>query len=217
MEQPEIEFLATNKYQITQTGSRTLIGLQVSWKGGTGTYQSGQKNGDLFGEAVQVAATASALYIDVSDDSLSFTGTSNVLGAFTMGAYFWGPASTNIAWFLVVPHAASITSDLLVAATKWRLALYLYQGNAAEAGLSYSTEAATYDFTTYRFTVPEEHRQGWIHLAHTYDPNQGGGTLRSYANGIEYFSQANLAMRVYGSQGAYASICIQCYHCSYVL
>ena len=37
MEQPEIEFLATDKYQITQTGSRILNGLQVAWKGTAGT------------------------------------------------------------------------------------------------------------------------------------------------------------------------------------
>ena len=78
MEQHEIEFLATDKFQITQTGSRILNGLQVSWKGTAGTYESGQKKSDLFGEAIQTAGSSS-LYIDVSDDSLSFTGPSNDL------------------------------------------------------------------------------------------------------------------------------------------
>ena len=43
MQQPEIEFLATDKFAITQTGSRVLKGLQVSWKVRAGTYQSGKK------------------------------------------------------------------------------------------------------------------------------------------------------------------------------
>ena len=54
MQQPEIEFLATDKFGITQTGSRFLNGLDVSWRGPAGMYQSGKLKSELFGEAIQV-------------------------------------------------------------------------------------------------------------------------------------------------------------------
>ena len=204
IEQPGIEFLATNKFVITQTGSRILTGLQVSWKGAAGTYESGMKHSDLFGDAIQIAASSS-LYIDVSDSSLSFTGTNNNLGAFTMGAYFWRPALNNKVWFLMVPHNAQFTSDLLFDSTKWRLAMFLWQSSAEQGSLTYSTAAGNNDWTTHLFYVPSALRAGWIHLAHTYNPSESGGTLRSYVNGIEALVRTNLGMRVYGSQGAYAT------------
>ena len=205
MEQPEIEFLATDKYQITQTGSRILNDLQVSWKGSSGTFQSGMKKSDLFGEGIQIAV-GSSLYIDVSDDSLSFTGTSNVLGAFTMGAYMWGPTSNNNVWFLMVSHAAQFTSELFYDSIKWRLAIFLRQTTAETGSLSYSSEGGAYNWTALLFTVPAAMRTGWIHLAHTYNPSEVGGTLRSYVNGVEALVRTNLGMRVYGSQGAYVKI-----------
>ena len=205
MEQPEIEFLATDKFQITQTGSRILTGLQVTWKGAIGTYHSGKKNSEILGEAFQAGA-GGALYIDVSDDSLSFTGNSNDLGAFTMGMYFWGPAWNYVALWLMVQHQEVFAGDLLFETTKWRLAMFLWQTSAHQGSLTYSTEAGAYDFTTFLFDVPAELRTGWIHLAYTYDPNQAGGTLRSYVNGKQVLARTSLAMRVYGTQGAYAII-----------
>ena len=205
MEQPEIEFLATDKYQITQTGSRILNGLQVSWKGTAGTYQSGQKNSDLVGEAILIASSSS-LYIDASDDSLSFTGSSTTLAAFMMGAYFWGPGLNNVAWYIMVPHDAQFVSDLLNDATKWRLAMYLTENTAERASSTYSTVSATKDWTTHLFYVPTELQAGWIHLAYTYNTSETGGTLRIYVNGIEEWVRTNLGMSVYGSQGPYVKI-----------
>ena len=205
MPQPEIEFLATDKFAITQTGSRVLNGLIVSWKGTAGSYQSGKKNSDLFGEAVQ-PSYAGSLYIDVSDNSLSFTGTSTTLGAFTMGAYFWGPASNNIAWYIIVPHQAQFTSDLHGVTTKWRLAMFLWQNTAEQASLTYSTSAAASNWENILFPIPTELRSGWIHLAHSYNPNESGGTLRTFVNGNLLYTRTSLDLKVYGSQGAYVTL-----------
>ena len=178
MQQPEIEFLATDKFAITQTGSRLLNGLQVSWKGSNGTFQSGKKNSELFGNAVQPAAEGS-LYIDVSDDSLSFTGTNTTLGAFTMGAYFWGPAKNNIAWFIMVPHQAQFKSDFYFDTEKWRLAMFIQEDTAHRASLAYITNAAAINWANFMFTIRTVLRSGWFHVAHTYNPTESGGTLRS--------------------------------------
>ena len=202
MQQPEIEFLATDKFHITQTGSRNLNGLQASWKGSNGTYQSGKKNSDLFGEAVQTGS-GGALYIDVSDASLSFTGSSTTLAAFTMGAYFWGPAWSNKVWFIMVQHQAQFSSDLFFETTKWRLAMFIMQGTAEDASLAYSTNTAASNFENFLFTIPTELRSGWIHLAHKYNPSESAGTLRSYVNGNLFLTRNTLALKVYGSQGAY--------------
>ena len=202
IQRPEIEFLATNQFEITQTGSRILNGLQISWQGSPGTFNSGEKKSDLFGE-VYKGAIFSSLYIDVSDDSLSFTGTSTTLGAFTMGAYFLVSGFNNIALFIMVPHQAQFTSDLFGDTTKWRLAFFLQQFTGDQASLTYSTETAASNYNNFLFTIPSEMRSGFVHLAHTYDPNQSGGTLKSYVNGVLSLTRTSLAMKVYGSQGAY--------------
>ena len=203
MQQPEIEFLATDKFAITQTGSRLLNGLQVSWKGSAGTFQSGKKNSELFGEAVQPAVEGS-LYIDVSDDSLSFTGTSTTLGEFTMGAYFWGPARNNLVWFIIVPHQVQFTRDLF-SETHCRLVMFIWPDNAHRASLAYTTNDGERHWGN-MFSIPIELRNGWIHLAHTYNPNESGGTLRSYLNGKLALTRSELAFKVYGSQGAYVKL-----------
>ena len=205
MQQPEIEFLATDKFAITQTGSRVLKGLQVSWKGTAGTFQSGKKNSELFGEAAQPAIGGS-LYIDVSDDSLSFTGRSTLLWAFTMGAYFWGPARNNKVWFIIVPHQAQFTGDLWLDSTKWRLAMFILQDLAEEASLAISNTAGYGDHQRFLFTIPSELRSGWFHVAYTYNPNESGGTIRSYVNGNLAFTRSSRALRVSGSEGAYVKL-----------
>ena len=182
-----------------------LNGLQVSWKGTDGTFKSGTKNSELFGEAIQPAVDGS-LYIDVSDDSLSFTGTSTTLGAFTMGAYFWGPAKNSDVWFIMVQHQTKFTSNLFEDTTKWRLAMFIEPKTAARAALEYTTIAAHCDSRDFLFTIPIELRSGWIHLAHTYNPNESGGTLRSYVNGKLALMRSGLALKVYGSQGAYVKL-----------
>ena len=205
VQQPEIEFLATDKFAITQTGSRVLNGLHVSWMGTDGTFQSGKKTSELFGYAVQPASRGS-LYIDVSDDSLSFTGTSTTLSAFTMGAYFWGPARNNVVWFIIVPHEAQFINDLYVDTTKWRLGMFIQHETADFASLAYSDSKADNYFDTFVFPIPNELRSGWIHLAHTYNPNESGGTLRSYVNGNLILTRSGLAWKVYGSEGAYVKL-----------
>ena len=178
MEQPEIEFIATEKFRITQTGNRLLQGLRASWIKKAGTFQSGKKNSELFGEAVQPAYFGS-LYIDVSDDSLSFTGRTTILWAFTMGAYFWGPASNNVAWFIVVPHSANFTCDLLDDGTNWRVAMGLVHETADYASLAFSTSVADVNLGKFEFSIPTELRGGWIHLAFTYNPNESAGPFEA--------------------------------------
>ena len=203
IQQPEIEFLATDKFVISQTGSRILNGLQVSWKGPSGTFRSGKKNSDLFGEAVQPAREGS-LYIDVSDDSLSFTGRNTKVSAFTMGAYFWGPAANHITWFIMVPHQAEFSSNLYLY-RHWCLAMYLHAIYAFEASLTYFSARAGLNWDNFVFPIPIELQRGWIHLAHAYNPNESGGTLRSYLNGNLALTRSMLNLRVRGSQGAYAN------------
>ena len=120
-----------------------------------------------------------------------------------MGAYFWGPARNDFTWYIIVPHQEQFKADILSYTRDWRLVMHIERYTADRAGLVYTTAAAKYDREVFLFTIPIELRSGWIHLAHTYNPNESGGTLRSYMNGNVAFMRSNLALRVYGSQGAY--------------
>ncbi len=193
----------SEKFQFIPTGKRQLTGLQATWKGSNGSFQSGQVQSQLFGQALQVP-TGSSLYFDVTDDSLSFTGTSSVVSSFTMGAFFWGPNLNNKVWFLIVPHNAAFTSDLYQDFMNWRLALFLYQDTAHEASLAFTNEAGNAaDYLTLIFAVPTELRNGWIHLAISYNQSEQGGTVRGYLNGIKYYERNNSALIAYGNNGAY--------------
>ena len=205
MQQPEIEFLATDKFSITQTGSRVLKGLQFSWKHKNGTFQSGKKNSDLFGEAVQPAYNGS-LYIDVSDDSLSFTGWNTMLGPFTLGAYFWGPAKNSATWHIIIHHKEQFSYYSLNGDSQWRLAMYIWPETAQVAVLIYSSYEHSPNWYRIQFTIPVELRGGWFHLAHTYNPTESGGTLRSYLNGNLVLTRSALSLRVRGTQGAYVNL-----------
>ena len=85
MSRPDIEFLVTDKFKTIPTGARILTGLSATPYGEEPNYNSGYTNSDIFGQALEIP-TGATLYFDVEDDSLSFTGTSNAVTAFTMGA-----------------------------------------------------------------------------------------------------------------------------------
>ncbi len=193
----------TDKFQYIHTGKRTLSGLTVNSYGGTGTFNSNKVNSALFGQALSVPA-ASTVYFDVSDDSLSFTGNTTQVAAFTMGAFSWGPGATNIPWFVVVPHSATFSGDFFGSYSKWRLAMYLIQNTAEAAVLCFTNTAGTIaDYGTHGISVPTAVRSGWVHLAFTYDPNVKGGNLKGFINGALILNKTNVVLSVFGAAGAY--------------
>ena len=206
LQQPEIELLVTNKFGFTPTGSRTLTGLTKELFGPNGyTLKSGLTLSPLFGEAVKIG-TASGVHLDVTDDSLSFTGDSTSVGPFTMGIYVWGPFPYNdFSWFLIVPHSLTTSGDFYWDFQQWRLAI-LYYGDGVYWGAiaRTATTGDGADYTTHQINVPDEQRSGWIHEAFTYDPSAAGGTLKGYANGVLAYTKTNYAFTAYGS-GAYVS------------
>ena len=204
LQQPEIEFLATNKFGLMPTGSRILNGLSVTTKGANPyTLQSGKSLSPLFGEALQVGL-ASGVYFDVADDSLSFSGSNSNVGPFTMGAYAWGPAANNKFWLLIVPHSVTISGDLWYNSNKWRLGIFLSATTAESFSMAYtSADGTTSNYFPDIKTVPAELRAGWIHVAYTYDPTNVGGTLKGYLNGVPTYTRNNYVMTAYGPNGAY--------------
>ncbi len=73
------------------TGSRPLPGLTVYfyWSPPP-TFNSGRVLSPLFGQALK-RENGNWVYLDVPGDELSFTGNSNTLSSFTIGAYFYNP------------------------------------------------------------------------------------------------------------------------------
>ena len=106
----------------------------------------------------------------------------------------------------MVPHQASFKDELFGDTKNWRLAMFISHKTAQQASLTYSSNAAVSDWKTFLFSIPIELRSGWIHLAHTYNQNESGGTLRSYVNGNLVLTRASLALKVYGSEGAYVHL-----------
>ena len=95
MERPIIEFLATDKFGIVQTGSRALPGLVVNYYGNpVATLQSGRVLSSLFGQALKILDSG-WVYIDVPGDELSFSGSTTTLGSFTFGMYIYRPESLH--------------------------------------------------------------------------------------------------------------------------
>ena len=189
-----------------QTGSRKLLNLTVQTKGSQGpNFTNGFQVSQLFGQALQVPAYC-ALYVDVDDESLRFTGNSSVVGPFTMGAFIWGQSNHNVFWWLINDHKANFVGDIYYSYTFWRLGLLL--DAAYYMSLSYTkADASAADWTSFGASVPTNLRTGWIHLAFTYDPAEVGGTLRGFINGVQYFFQANLTLLAYGPTGACVHLC----------
>ena len=84
--------------------------------------------------------------------------------------------------------------------------MYIEAQELGMTSLTTSGEYFSYSNGPFRSEIPAELRSGWIHVAHTYNPTESGGTLRSYVNGKLTLMSSNLALRGYGSEGAYVKL-----------
>ena len=174
---------------------------------GPTNFDAKQLPSRLFGQGALQTTRGGAVYLDVADDSLGFTGSTNKVGPFTMGAFAWGPANNNKFWFLIVKHNEKFSAweDIWGKSNKWRLALFLSQGTADSFSLPFTNpEGTNGDYWTYLDQIPKELRSGWVHIAFTYDPDLDGGTLKGYLNGNKTSERHQVALTAYGSDGSYA-------------
>ena len=104
LEQPAIEFLATDLFGIVQTGSRIIPTLKVYFYGSPlPSFQSGKNLSALFGQAL-VSQDTGWVYLDSAGDELSFSGNTATLTSFTMGVYVYNENTNADLLLAIVPH-----------------------------------------------------------------------------------------------------------------
>ena len=205
MLQPEIEFLATDKFGFVQTGSRTLLNLSATSMGNGHTFQSNRTKSTLFGQALKTQQYG-CVYLDVADDSLSFTGNNNTVTAFTVGAYLWGEGAAvlnDMTWTAIVPHGFSAAGDMYPQFTLWRMSLYcVSQNDFAYILTTNPAGTGTNIVSGNNLITGDVLKSGWFHLAFTYDPLENGGTIRAYYNGQLNVTRSNSKIYAFGANGA---------------
>ncbi len=201
LEQPAIEFIATDVFGIVQTGKRNLSGLTATSYGpSVSTFQSGYTNVALFGQGLKTGPNGT-LFIDVADDSLSFTGSSNNLTAFTMGAFYNYDVQTTFGWFVLRDHGTNISAYQVANTSLWRVAMLFWKADYI-IWLAYTTPSDSWGYAGYSY-LPTSLRTGWVHNVYSYDPAVAGGTVKYYLNGELVYNQTNLVLSVGGTLGGY--------------
>ncbi len=198
LEQPEIEFLTTDKFGIVQTGKRPIPGMMVDFRGSQiPTFQSNKVNSVLFGQAL-TSQGPNYVYIDAPGTSLQFTGNMAALDSFTVGTFVYLPQTLNIYfaeivihgysgeqpdnyYFRLMPHVSS--SDGLIK--------MFSQNPTGDPG--YTQMNGAY--------VPAEKLTGWVHLAFSFDASSR--LLKTYFDGQQVQSQTLSTWLSSGTGGAY--------------
>jgi len=162
LERPTLEFLATSVFGIVQSGSREIPNLKVTPRSSAKvTLHSKRSRTPLFGEALKTVSPG-FVYLDAPADELSFTGATDLLGSFTLSAFFYVPESSEEALVVAVPHGLGDIDVTSAALTNWRLLLKLLSGQAAFA----QTNSAGGTFSVQNSGVTGD---GWTHFAIAYD------------------------------------------------
>ena len=195
--QPEIEFLSTEYFGVAQTGRRSIPGLKVFFYGNETsppTFQSGQKNSDLFGQALKLI-WPSWVYIDAPGDELSFTGNTEVLTSYTMGVYMYMADCDFLIWTLLISHNIG---DIAFDSIPNNVRMSLFRVSASMNTLLLYKIDENGNFM--QSLLPSISGQGWHHWAFVY--NDVSKILTAYADGTYFSSVANFTKACCGS-GAY--------------
>ena len=197
LEQPQIEFLMTDKFGIAHTGKRTIPGLTVDFRGTQKpTFQSNRTLSTFFGQALY-ALMPNYVYIDAPGEELQFTGNSTVVTSFTLGTYIYYPSTDNIYVTDVVIHqyAGQLTDW-----NYYRLMPHAENGQSGVQMLSTNVGGSSYTLCNLRILSAQE-KSGWVHVTYTFDENSKN--LKTYVDGILRGNQSFTGMSGNGNLGAY--------------
>ncbi len=198
IEQPELEFLATDKFGIVQTGKRIIPGMMVYYRGSDPpAFKSNITLSALFGQVYYTKAP-NYVYIDCPGNELQFTGTTTLVGSFTIGTYIYVPGILS-----------SYVTDLVIHGFTGASASYVSgritphadtEGNSEKYRMVYLNTGGALVVCNIT-TLPVEKRSGWVHLAFTYDA--ASYLLKTYFDGQHAQTQTLPAWSAAGNTGAY--------------
>ncbi len=143
-------------------------------------------------------------YLDVSDDSLSFTGNTNNLESFTVGFYVKGVSLHNFVWAEIIPHNFNPSTDYAGFLSTHRFAYRLTAISAFE--LDYNNGACNAVNRVYNPKVPTELQGQWQHVAYSFD--KVNSEFKSYLNGFEAHREILASSQTCGTAGAFAILYI---------
>ena len=176
MEQPTIEFLATDVFGIVQTGSRPMPGLVAHYYGSPQpTFQSNFQLSPLFGQALREDGNG-WVYLDVPGDELSFSGSGTTITSFTMGCYVLVSETVGDILAVIVPHAFG-DNDMLASYSTYRFYIYF---NTPSKDASWIQSNSIGTGNSWASCVVSS-MQGWLHIAFVYD--QSTSILKTYMDG----------------------------------
>ena len=158
--QPEIELLATDLFQFTQTGSRSMSPLTVKFQGSpVPSYQPSYVNSELFGAPIKTGG-GGWIYIDAPGNELSFTGSSTTLTSFTLGVYYYMGSAGSVTWSIITQHNLA-TGDYWTAYGR----ITVHVPDTVNIQLSHMTSSAA---VVNGPTVPSI-KTGWVHWTFAYE------------------------------------------------
>ena len=199
MEQPDLEFLATDIFGIMQTGKRVISGLSVKFSNTpVPTFESGQQLSSLFGQALYTNSPG-YVYIDADGQDLQFSGNTSAVTSFTVGCYMYGPHTIyetygQVVWGEIIMHYFADTTDV----PYFRV---MPHKSATEVCMGYNIGPDTFGYST-SYVLSSAQQTSWIHLAFTYEASTG--ILSTYVDGQLEVTNTLFPWNENGNSGAYA-------------
>ena len=196
LEQPTIEFLATDVFGIVQTGSRPMPGLVAHYYGSPQpTFQSNFQLSPLFGQALLEDGNG-WVYLDMPGDELSFSGSDTTITSFTMGCYVLVSETFGDILTVIVPH--EFGDSEISSHSNYRFYIYV-DPSSKVATLLQSNSIGTQNSWA---NCVVSSMQGWLHIAFVYD--QSTSILKTYMDG-KLACSATMQTQSCCSNGAYES------------
>ncbi len=182
VQQPEIEFLATDVFGLIQTGSKKIANLTSTYLGPMVlSFYSNEMLSPLFGTSIQASQAGCILFTSAGNE-LALTGNQNTSEPFTMGAYFHLPTTySDCAWTLVVKNASQLPNNFasLLAVGEINKAKRL----CIRVTSSYFAVKYFINNNPYEAIRVNHAHSGWTHVAVTFN----GRYIGIYLNGIYFY------------------------------
>ena len=174
--------MATNAFGITQTGHRTLTNLTVKYRKIPPASFAVDIPFPMAGSKALYTTGVGYVYIDVTDNSLGFTGNSTRVGSFTMSFYAFGDDITKMyVWNVLTRHGYEGGDD----ANNRRI--YVHHEKAKD--ILYFKDIQGSEQEGLLMDIASENQSRWIHIAYTY--TQDTGKILGYLDGI-YVNEKHL-------------------------
>ena len=204
LEQPLLEFLATDKFGIIQTGKRELIGLKVSFRGNPQPkLKSNEVFRPLFGQALKTQSPG-FVYIDAEGNGLQFTGSTYKMESFTVGFYVHvsKEKTDNIIWSEVVIHGFYFPYG------DYDNYLFRLMPHAEGTAVSLVYNGVGTWGNVLKVSIPEQQQKNWLHVTFTYNSNTR--IVKGYLDGIFQQGASVPNWQANGEEGAYVYLYLRC-------